>query len=341
MTTATQLVGAHVEAPQFEILRAASVTLNVTDLAASEHFYTELLGMIATEYGHNCVYLRGWEEHHHHSLVLQQSEKASVEQLSFRMAGADQLELLKSDLLTRGMSAQEVHAPRAGVGTVIRTFDQLGYPLEFFYEIDSVPAQRQRFDLQRGAPLLRFDHISLHTPRLEESFVFWRSMGFRCSEFIAADDDSSLVGAWLFRKPSVHDVSLMAGQGPRLHHFAYRVGESADVIKTCDQIAAAGCAQMIERGPGRHGVSNAFFVYLRDPDGHRIELYAGDYYTGDPDLTPLRWSASDPRCRSFWGTAVPDSWYEQSSSVLGVDGFPLPLLESDLGQCEYRSEVMS
>ena len=49
-------------------------------------------------------------------------------------------------------------------------------------------------------------------------------------------------------------------------------------------MAAGG---LIERGPGRHGVSNAFFVYLRDPDGHRIELYACDYYTGDPDLKPL------------------------------------------------------
>ena len=64
-----------------------------------------------------------------------------------------------------------------------------------------------------------------------------------------------------------------------------------------------GHAHAIERGPGRHGVSNAFFVYLRDPDGHRIELYACDYYTGDPDHKPLRWSVSDPRCRSFWGAA--------------------------------------
>jgi hypothetical protein len=30
-------------------------------------------------------------------------------------------------------------------------------------------------------------------------------------------------------------------------------------------------------------VSNAFYVYLRDPDGHRVELYTSDYFTGDPD----------------------------------------------------------
>ena len=95
------------------------------------------------------------------------------------------------------------------------------------------------------------------------------------------------------------------------------------MLRACDQLAAAGYAASIERGPGRHGVSNAFFVYLRDPSGHRIELYACDYYTGDPDHQPLRWSAADPRCRSFWGTRAPDSWYDESSVVLGADGAPV------------------
>ncbi|WP_228201492.1 RraA family protein [Flaviflexus ciconiae] len=27
------------------------------------------------------------------------------------------------------------------------------------------------------------------------------------------------------------------------------------------------------RGPGRHGVSNVFYLYLRDPDGLRVEIY--------------------------------------------------------------------
>ena len=38
----------------------------------------------------------------------------------------------------------------------------------------------------------------------------------------------------------------------------------AGVLRACDKLAAAGHSEAIERGPGRHGVSNAFFVYLRD-----------------------------------------------------------------------------
>ena len=130
------------------------------------------------------------------------------------------------------------------------------------------------------------------------------------------------------------------GRGPRLHHFAYWVGEPGGVLRACDQLAGACYSDVIERGPGRHGVSNAFFVYLRDPDGHRIELYSCDYYTGDPDHEPIRWSVTDPRCRSFWGAHAPDSWYDESSDVLGPDGNPVPTGEANVDEHDQRSEVL-
>ncbi len=210
------------------------------------------------------------------------------------------------------------------------------------HELEPRPTQHQRFDLHRGAPILRLDHVNLHSPDVEATFAFWRELGFRCTEYIATDDaDDRLTGAWLTRKPSVHDVALTAGRGPRLHHVGVWVGEPAGVLRACDQLAAAGEVQAIERGPGRHGVSNAFFVYLRDPDGHRIELYSCDYYTGDPDHAPLRWSVSDPRCRSFWGTRAPDRWYDESSPVLNPDGEPAPIVEAGVDERRARTEVMA
>ena len=100
----------------------------------------------------------------------------------------------------------------------------------------------------------------------------------------------------------------------------------------------------IERGPGRHGVSNAFFVYLRDPDGHRVELYTGDYYTGDPDHRPIRWSASDPRRRTFWGHHVPDSWYEEGSLVRAPDGkteYMVPALRKCVRSVDVERKTMT
>jgi hypothetical protein len=119
------------------------------------------------------------------------------------------------------------------------------------------------------------------------------------------------------------------------------VGEPAGVLRACDHLAAAGLTDSIERGPGRHGVSNAFFVYLRDPDGHRIELYACDYYTGDPDHKPLRWSGADPRGRWFGGARAPDSWYDESTAVFGADGMPVETSEAGVDERQARSEVMA
>ena len=83
----------------------------------------------------------------------------------------------------------------------------------------------------------------------------------------------------------------------------------------------------IERGPGRHGVSNAFYLYILDPDGHRVEIYTQDYYTGDPDNPIVTWDVHDNQRRDWWGNPVVPSWYTEASLVLDLDGHPQPVLE--------------
>jgi catechol 2,3-dioxygenase len=60
-------------------------------------------------------------------------------------------------------------------------------------------------------------------------------------------------------------------------------------------------------------------------------LYTTDYYTGDPDLEPLRWSVNDPMRGTFWGHAAPVSWFEESSLVADFNG----------GMVEVRDESLS
>ena len=93
---------------------------------------------------------------------------------------------------------------------------------------------------------------------------------------------------WLYRKLTVHDIALTVGDGPRMHHIAFATHERSQILHLCDHLGAVRRSDMIERGPGRHGVSNAFYLYLRAPDGHRIEIYTHDYYTGDPDNPVVR-----------------------------------------------------
>jgi catechol 2,3-dioxygenase len=92
-------------------------------------------------------------------------------------------------------------------------------------------------------------------------------------------------------------------------------------------MASSGFVANMERGPGRHGISNAFFLYVRDPDGHRVELFTSDYLTVDPDLEPLRWSLRDPQRQTLWGQPAPKSWFEEGSPFTGL-AVQEPVLEA-------------
>ena len=72
------------------------------------------------------------------------------------------------------------------------------------------------------------------------------------------------------------------------------------------------------------------FLYLRDPDENRIELYTSDYLIPDPDFEPIRWSLSDPRRQTFWGAAAPPSWFNDAALVERIDGSGFVPVEAPL-----------
>jgi catechol 2,3-dioxygenase len=109
------------------------------------------------------------------------------------------------------------------------------------------------------------------------------------------------------------------------------VKDEMAVIRLCDSLASAGLADSIERGPARHGISNAFFVYIRDADGNRVEFYTSDYLTTDPDFKPIRWSLDDPRRQTLWGPPPPRRWFEESMAVESIaDGSMIEMREPEM-----------
>ena len=314
----------------FDIIRVAHVELLVTDLDRSREFYEGQIGFVVTEEAGGALYLRGYEDRHHHCLVLRKGERPAVSHIAFLVGSEDDLEQAFHYYESRGCAPGWLDAGvEAGQGRALRVIDQLGFPVEYYSEMEPAERLLQRYDLQRGARLRRIDHFNLHVPDVQAAFDhYFGELGFRCSEYIEGDSpDRTLYAAWLFRKPSTHDLALTGGAGPRLHHTAFWLGDVTGIVQLCDALGGSGWHRSIERGPGRHGVSNAFYLYLRDPDGHRIELFTDDYWTGDPDLKPVRWSVHEERRRSFWGHQVAESWYLESSEVVDLEGQPIPLVQ--------------
>ena len=303
----------------FGITRVGHVEMRVTDLDKAWRFYVEMLGFVETERDGNRLYLRGYEERQHHSLVLKQAATPGLAHFAYRVADPEDLDRLEEFFKAKKLPVVKLPAGQEkGQGEAIRVQDPLGFPVEFYHEMEEAERLLQQFHLYRGAAPMRLDHVNCQIPNVQLGYDYYvKELGFWVSEYTETDD-GRLWAVWLHRKQNVHDIALMTGTGPRLHHFAYWVQDLYGVIRVCDILAGANMVKNIERGPGRHGLSNAFFVYVRDFDGNRLEIYTSDYMIPDPDWRPIRWSLNDPRRQTFWGHAAPRSWFDEASLVESV-----------------------
>ncbi|MFD8000437.1 hypothetical protein [Streptomyces mirabilis] len=154
-----------------------------------------------------------------------------------------------------------------------RVTDPFDFPVEFFHEMEHAERLIQRYDLPPRRPDRPPRPLQYLHPDMPAAYAHNKSLGFGCSVAIEGDEHE-LYAAWMCRKQTVHDVAFTVVPG-----------------LACTTSASPRA-------------SNAFYLYLRDPDGHRVEIY-----TGDPDHVTYRWNVHDDHRRDFWGNAVIDSWY--------------------------------
>jgi catechol 2,3-dioxygenase len=309
--------------PAFNIVRLSHVELRVTDLAWSRRYYVDILGLQVTYEDADAIYLRAMEERGHHCMILRKAATPSVGVLGFKVWSEDDLDRAEAWFKARDLPTEWIKRPF--MGRVLRTRDPVGIPLEFYATMDRLEPIHQKYALYRGVKPLRIDHFNMFSSNVDDSVAFYGDMGFRVTEYTADDTTGRTWAAWMHRKGGVHDVAFTNGTGPRLHHTAFWVPTPLNIIDLLDLMSTSGYLTNIERGPGRHGISNAFFLYIRDQDGHRTEIYCSDYQTCDPDLEPIKWSLTDPQRQTLWGAAAPRSWFELGSNFEGAT-----LVDSDM-----------
>jgi 3,4-dihydroxyphenylacetate 2,3-dioxygenase len=306
-----------VYSPPFNITRASHSVLTVCDLAASRNFYVDLLGFIVSDEDRDTLYLRGVAEACHHSLVLKRgSGEPQAERVGMRVFSEEDLEKAKAFFDKAGLPAKWVEV--AHQGRTLHVTDASGAPIEFCATMEVKPRLLVTFAQHRGAVPQRLDHFQLLVPDVQKACEFWMSMGFRLSEYISPDGTEDLLFVFLQRKGNPHDIVFAPGDGPRLHHAAFAIPESYHFFQVCDLAAEMGFAANVEFGPGRHGPGHALFVYMRDPDGHRIELFNTHYQVMDIENEPVRWDASHAMQRR-WQLPARRQWFVEASRFAGVE----------------------
>lgn len=301
--------------PPFTITRASHVSLAVTDLEKSRDFYRDVIGLVVTEETDDVVYLRGLEESAHHSLVLERADEPKALHVGLRVRTDEDITRAEKHFAATGIEHQRVEKDHQGPTLQFR--DAVGTHIELTSSMELVPRKMQNFDeFVAGAPQ-RLDHYQVVTHDVQAATDFWNGLGMRLSEYTAKDGTDELWGSWMEVKGNTHDLVFTNGKGPRLHHFAYTVPDASSLLHAADVAGALGCGEEIDRGPGRHGISNALFLYLRDPDQHRVELFTTHYQFIDLEEEPIRWDISNPRRAQLWGMPASRRWFFEASEFPG------------------------
>ncbi|RLL47020.1 3,4-dihydroxyphenylacetate 2,3-dioxygenase [Oceanobacillus piezotolerans] len=305
------------------IYRLGYAQLNVSDLEKSLDFYEKVLGFIKTKQEGNTAYLRAEEEFDQYSLILKEDKNnVCLDHFGLRVSSEEALDEIKEKNEVLGVEVQE--AEDKDHGRVLKIVTPSGHPVAFYHqspqinvyhgENKNVILPMRRTHLQNGIPPLRIDHMNLRVPSVNKEWNYWKNFDFSISEYVEGKDGKDKYAAWIRRETNTHDIALVYKEYAALHHVAFIVDGVQGVIRTADLLADAGYRDAIEYGPGRHGVSNAFFLYIKDPDGHRIEIYSDDYKR-DLDHEPVGWTqaAYETNGRLWWGPTVPESFVETTA----------------------------
>jgi len=303
------------------ILRLAHVVIAAEDLAAARAFYVDLLGFSEHLQDGDALYLRAAEEFDTWSLAIVERGSGGLLRSAFRVSDPDDLDRLEQLHERLGTRTQRVPAGTApGQGPALRVQTPEGHAIEFVHEVEEIEPYdadgKLRLPMRNtntagGIPPARLDHVSLRVPSVPESLPYWTGeLDFSVSEFWMNEDDVPHI-AWVRRAANTHDVALGTHGSAAFHHFAYAVSDPHGLLRAADLMGDARIPQQLEWGPARHGATNAFAMYLRDPSGNRLELYSGDYVR-DLDRPPLYWRPNSYGLQghSWWDYPPPPSFAE-------------------------------
>lgn len=176
----------------------------------------------------------------------------------------------------------------------------------------------------------RLDHVNLLTSAVTPDRDFMmEQLGFRLHENLVMNDNTE-AAAWLSVSSLVHEIAYMGdrtGSKGRLHHVCYWYGYPQHLSDLADILVENGVE--IEAGPGKHGISQAYFLYVIEPGGNRIELF-GDagYLIFDPTWKPVTWREQNLAKGIIWfGSPLPAEFFlygtplgEGRSSLLSMNG---------------------
>lgn len=278
------------------VMRPGHVALRVLDLGAALYHYTEVLGLIETDRDEKGrVYLKAWDEHDHHSVVLRQAETPGMDYMGFKVDSKATLDQLAKAVSDFGCKVESIPAgEHKATGERIRFAIPTGHHIELYSEKkqvgNGIPLRNPDPwpEGLKGMAPARFDHCLVYGTDVDGSVeLFTKVLGFGMSERVM--DGETIVGAFLACNTRPHDIAFIRHPEPdKFHHAAFYLNSWEEVLKAADIISRRDVS--LDIGPTRHGITRGATIYFFDNSGNRNEVFSGGYMYY-PDAPTLTWDA--------------------------------------------------
>jgi catechol 2,3-dioxygenase len=298
----------------------------------SLRFYAQVMGLEESGRDGQSVFLRGWGEFFHHSIQLTEADHAGLGHVGWRTQGPEELERAVSKLQQSGQG-EGWHDDSPGHGPAYRYRAPHGQHLhEVFWEVERyspppekaplLPNRPQRYE-PRGAAVRSLDHVTIASPEiLADVRWYCDTLGHRFTEYIVAEENPDLcVFAMTTTVHLAHDMAIVldhSGIPGRVNHVAFWVDQREELLRVAEVLLDSDVP--VEFGPGRHGMGEQDYLYVREPSGLRIELNAGGYRNFAPDWEPVRWLPSQGSNSIYRNIAMPESMMESFPTTDGDAG---------------------
>lgn len=279
--------------------RLGYAALQVTDLASSARFYSDLMGLKIEREDASAVWLRCSDKPY--DLILEAGPVAGLARVGFELESSAELTKAFDHITQVGL------APTWSSETAFRFRNpQTGLELDFYADPAPAPTPYEPGITQ----IVRLGHVVLNVANYADAYKFWvDQLGFEISDHVPGK--IAFLRCW--PNPLHHSFALLTGEHDGLNHFNFMVTDIDDIGRAMNRMKAANVP--IVFGPGRHLPSGSIFLYMLDPDGMSTEYSFGMEEFPEAGARAPRELEPKPEVLDTWGS-IADPRFGKTGAIV-------------------------
>lgn len=284
------------------IRQMGHVAISTPDPEESARDLAEIVGLKVTEKNETAIFMSANDRRCEVAYV--RGQRAGVIAIGLEAMDAASVDEVMRRAKADGLAIIDDKPIFPGVERAFRFATPFGPVFEIHTPVERNQATRH---IGTGSRPKRLEHVNLRVTDTHgfRDFVTG-TLGMKLSDR-TTNDELTWYRAW-----DGYHHTIAAGQGNRLHHYAFDAQAVEDLIQIADSLVVKDRGLLW--GPGRHGAGDNIFTYYRDPNGCAVETSVGLARIENDLLYEARvWSLNpESRVRNLWECSPPPKAFTEA-----------------------------